>query len=148
MRIYLSGEITGDKDYIEKFNHAQKKVEDTLHAEVINPACLVLPESCTEDDYMRIRLQMLDLAEGVVMLPEWRKSLEARMECGYALGSDKNIIHYENIKGESPPPPKTAHKEIKVKKERICQKCGGQITGKGRKTLCDQCKESEESLPE
>lgn len=151
MRLFISGKISGDANYIEKFSKAEETIKKELHAEVINPACLRLPESCTWDDYMKITMELLSLADGVVLLPDWRKSPGACMECGYALATDKTILHYKDMVGADVPDTDVEKiatpKAVKLKEERICKQCGKPITGRGKKILCDECKESKKDLP-
>ena len=50
MKIYISGKITGDSGYIEKFKEAEKKIRQQYKGcEVINPAVILqtMPESTT-----------------------------------------------------------------------------------------------------
>lgn len=71
MKIYIAGKITGDKGYREKF----AAVEAALWAQgftVINPA--VLPEGMRPEDYMRVCLAMVEIADEVVFLPDWQES--------------------------------------------------------------------------
>lgn len=76
--IYLSGPITGHKNYKAAFAAAEKYLTD-FGAVVINPA--VLPEGVGDHDaYMRITLAMQAEAEAVAFLPEWLGSKGARME--------------------------------------------------------------------
>ena len=97
MRAYLAGKITGDSGYLDKFNQAEDMVKKTLNVEVINPACLRLPESCKWDDYMRITIEMLSMADAIVLLPDWRESPGACVEYGYALAQNKYILQYNEI---------------------------------------------------
>lgn len=77
MKIYLSGKITGDEEYRGKFGNAQRSLELQGHV-VLNPA--VLPAGLDEEDYMRIALAMLDSADMMVCLPDWRESKGAMVE--------------------------------------------------------------------
>ena len=77
MKVYLSGKITGDDEYRWKFMDAQTALELNGHV-VLNPA--LLPTGLDEDDYMRIALAMLDSADMMVCLPDWRESKGAMVE--------------------------------------------------------------------
>ena len=151
MRMYIAGKITGDKNYEKKFSEAAKTVEKVLNTEVINPACLKLPPSCSWEDCMGVTLELLNLSDGIVLLPDWKSSPGTCIEAGYAMALNKVILHFEHLVPQqtAEPPSSPAPPETKpVKKERICRRCGKQITGRGNKTLCDECKASEEEQPE
>lgn len=91
MRIYIAGKITGDEDYGEKFAKAEDRLVEEMGYEVINPACLQLPDSCKWEDYMRLTLAMVDLSDAVYLLPDWKESPGACIEYGYALAKGKSI---------------------------------------------------------
>ena len=96
MRIYISGPITGVLDYKEKFDAAEKKLKTEYpNAEIINPTMVVLPESCTHEDYMNIDFMLLDLADAIYMLKGWDLSKGACMEYGYAMAKDYIILKEE-----------------------------------------------------
>jgi hypothetical protein len=97
MRIYISGAITGVVDYKEKFDKAEKKLKaEHPNAEIINPTMVVLPESCTHEDYMRIDFMLLDLADAIYMLQGWEWSKGANQEYGYAVAKNMMILKEEN----------------------------------------------------
>lgn len=96
MRIYIAGKVTGDENYQEKFDQAEKVLASIGH-EPINPACLRLPKSCSWKDYMSLTLRMLDLADAVCLLPDWKESRGACVEYGYAVAKDKIIVYAEEI---------------------------------------------------
>lgn len=85
MRIYISGPITGIPNFKEIFDKAEEKLKAEFpEAEIINPAMVVLPASCTHEDYMRIDLMLLDLADAIYLLKGWDKSkgdLHRRVFC-------------------------------------------------------------------
>lgn len=89
VKLYISGPITGIPDYKEKFMAAAKKLEGT-GAVVLNPA--TLPEGMNREDYMRICLSMVDVADVVVMLPGWEDSAGARLERNYAIYQMKYCV--------------------------------------------------------
>lgn len=82
MVIYLSGGITGDMDYREKFKEYAKKLEETGHT-VLHPA--MLPETLTPAAGTRIRMAMIDAADEVVFLGDWEESEGAQLERGYCI---------------------------------------------------------------
>lgn len=96
MRIYISGAITNVPHFKIHFDEAEKRLkEEYPNAEVINPTMIVLPETCTHEEYMRLDFMLLDLADSVYMLKGWDKSKGACMEYGYAMAKDKIILFEE-----------------------------------------------------
>lgn len=95
MKLYISGAITGTTDYMDRFCNAQKMLEEQGHT-VINPAKvnLILPEETTTyEQYMNVCMVLLDMADGIYMIPGWEKSCGANRELGYALAKDKFVIY-------------------------------------------------------
>lgn len=93
MKIYISGAITNVPNFKEIFDKAESELKDRYHhSEIINPTMITLPKDCTHDDYMRIDLMLLDLADAIYMLKGWDKSKGACMEYGYAVAKDKIIL--------------------------------------------------------
>lgn len=93
MRIYISGPITNVVDFKEKFDRAEEKLKAEFpNAEIINPTMIVLPESCTHEDYMKIDFMLLDLADAIYMMHGWEESKGACMEYGYARAKDLIIL--------------------------------------------------------
>lgn len=89
---FLSGKITGDDNYRQKFKRVQEALEEQ-GLTVLSPA--VLPKikwtSC-----MRITLAMLAEADVVVFLPDWRESAGARLEYYYSRLLNKPFIFLGN----------------------------------------------------
>ena len=77
MKIYIAGKITGDSNYQQKFMNARQDLEKRGHI-VISPA--VLPEGMTPKDYMKICFAMIDVADAVAFLPDWKDSAGARQQ--------------------------------------------------------------------
>ena len=84
MIIYIAGPITGVENYQENFDKVERGLTDTGH-KVLNPA--KLPQG------------MIDVADAVVMLPGWEKSLGANQEYGYALALGKTITELQGVEG-------------------------------------------------
>ena len=93
MRFYISCGITNVPDYKDNFDRAEERLKRELpNAEIINPTMLVLPESCTHDDYMNIDFMLLDLADAIYMIDGWKESRGSNMEYGYARAKDMMIL--------------------------------------------------------
>lgn len=95
MKIYISGGITNVPNFMERFAEAEKMLRNAYpKAEVINPALVNsnLPKSTTHEQYMKMSFLMLDMADYVYMLNNWRESCGASQEYGYALAKDKVIM--------------------------------------------------------
>lgn len=97
MRIYISGPITKDPDYKIKFARARETLQ-TDGQTVIDPSELdiVLPADARHEEYMRVCLKLLDMADAVYLLPGWENSHGASVEYGYALAQDKIILFQDD----------------------------------------------------
>ena len=95
MKIYISGKISGNPNFKEEFEKAEDYLnKEYPNAEIINPALVnsFLPKSTTHTEYMRMCFVMLDMADMIYMLPNWRESCGASQEYGYALAKDLMIL--------------------------------------------------------
>lgn len=77
---YIAGKITGDLNYRTKFIAAKTMVEKDGYI-VLIPS--VLPGGMMPEDYMRICLSMIDVADIVFFLPDYVDSNGASVEWGY-----------------------------------------------------------------
>ena len=96
---YLSGPITGHKNYRQQFARAAGTLKELGYV-VINPAELdqVLPvKEMGYEGIMRIDLDLLATADYLVQLPGWEDSKGANRELGFALGTDKIIVSLEQL---------------------------------------------------
>lgn len=96
MKVYISGAITGTKDYMERFAKAEAELANRGYS-VINPAAVNsrLPKDTLYEEYMNMSICMLDMCDVIYMLKGWEKSCGANREYGYALASDKIIMEEE-----------------------------------------------------
>ena len=94
-RIYISGPMTGTKDYKEQFFKAEEELKQKGH-DVINPARedQLLPNG-TYEDYMDLDMFLLDKCDAIYLLKGWRKSCGANREYGYAMAKDYIVLHEE-----------------------------------------------------
>lgn len=98
MKIYISGAITNNPNYKEDFERAEDYLQrEYPKAEIINPALVnsFLPKSTTHEEYMKMSFLMLDMADSILMMKNWKTSCGASQEYGYALGKDKIILFEE-----------------------------------------------------
>ena len=77
MKIYISGKITGDKNYRAKFQQAEDDLRAYGH-EVMNPA--ILPPGFSWTEYMSVALAMQNVCDGTLFLPDWKDSKGAIVE--------------------------------------------------------------------
>ena len=97
MKIYISGKITGNKDYIMTFANAEALLKEKFPgATVLNPAEVLLPNLCDWDDYMVICLRLLDKATHIYMLDNWVQSRGACTEHLHALKNDIKVLWSDN----------------------------------------------------
>lgn len=91
-KIYISGAITGVKNYKDIFNKKKKELEKEYPgADIINPAEIALPDICTWDDYMMICMHLLKSVDEIYMLPGWKASCGASAEHLYAVAKGIEI---------------------------------------------------------
>lgn len=96
MKIYISGAITNNPNYKEDFERAEDYLQrEYPNDEIINPALVnsCLPKSTTHEEYMRMSFCMLDMADAIFMISNWKTSCGASQEYGYALAKDMIIMH-------------------------------------------------------
>ncbi len=95
MKIYISGAITNNPNYKEDFERAEDYINKNFeNAAIINPALVNshLPKSTTHKEYMKMSFCMLDMADAIYMIKNWKTSCGASQEYGYALAKDKIIL--------------------------------------------------------
>ena len=92
-KVYIAGKISGDPGYRQKFGRAAAMLTEKGCA-VLNPA--VLPDGITGGEAMRICLDMIDAADIVVLLPDWKESKGAQLEYQYCCYAGKPALPLEN----------------------------------------------------
>lgn len=90
-KIYISGAITGDPNYLEHFAAAEKLLKENGH-KPFNP-CSV-PNIFSYDEFMKIDLAALECCDAIYMLKGWQNSKGALIEFNKALEL-KLIIGFE-----------------------------------------------------
>lgn len=101
-RIYISGPITGVRDFKERFEEAARSLEAQGY-EYINPAKLAeaIP-GAAYCQYMALDMTMLGWADGVLFLPGARRSYGCRREYELAQKLGKEIIGEEEFTDAEP----------------------------------------------
>ena len=97
-KIYIAGKITGDPDYKTKFEEAENFYKKKGFT-VLNPSWM--PQGMQKADYMRIFFAMIDTADVVALLPDFKQSPGAEVEHAYCRYIDKNIRHYEDDRNKA-----------------------------------------------
>lgn len=99
MRVYISGPMSSDPDYMSKFAKADSFLRNQGY-HVANPAELYrsLPDNVTYEELLNLDLHILNLCDTLVQLPGWERSPGANREYGYALAMDKLIVEYKDIR--------------------------------------------------
>lgn len=84
MKIYIAGQINGNKNYLQQFYDAEVKIMNKVgdSAKILNPAHM--PEGMTPGEYMRICFAMIDCADVLVLLSNAILSKGAKLETEYA----------------------------------------------------------------
>ena len=79
--IYISGPITGIRDYQENFNTAADLLIDKGYS-VVNPARLneIIAGTFSREQIMKIDLALLGACDGIFLLPGWEFSKGAKEE--------------------------------------------------------------------
>lgn len=88
MKVYISGKITGDENYKEKFNRAAEFLKNNGHAP-LNPASIDV--SLSYEEYMKIDLAMLSVADAIYLLESYKDSKGAMFELQYAQMFQKEV---------------------------------------------------------
>ena len=95
MKIYIAGKITGHENYKADFKKAELDLRLQGH-KVLNPADTVARiDGLKHEEYLHICLAMIDVADAVAFLPNWKDSKGAKMEMEYAKKANKKIMYLE-----------------------------------------------------
>ncbi len=91
-RVYISGAITGVKDYSIRFCEAENYLKEKGYG-VVNPIYMdSVMSSADYEDYMRVDLFLLGMCDAIYMLEGWENSRGANREYGYALAKGMDIM--------------------------------------------------------
>ena len=92
MRVYISGPITGVKNFEENFKKAAERMAKNGH-KVVNPAAVndVFLDG-TYEEYMQINLSLLAMCDAIYMMKGWQQSKGANREYGFAKAAGMTIL--------------------------------------------------------
>lgn len=90
MKLYISGAITNDFNYKEKFKQAEEKLLKMGHA-VLNPT--VIPPMFSWEQHLHIDYAMIDISDALYMLKDHENSKGACAEYAYAMQNNKKIFY-------------------------------------------------------
>ncbi|QQQ14370.1 DUF4406 domain-containing protein [Aeromonas media] len=90
MKIFISGPMSGLPNFNrDAFNAEAHRLLGLGHV-ALNPA--ILPDGLEQHEYMAICIEMVKMADQLVMLPGWERSAGARAEHALAIKLGKAII--------------------------------------------------------
>lgn len=89
-KIYISGAISSDPGYRQKFAVAEKRLTHQGHI-VLSPARL--PDGLAYEEYMYIDLAVLTICDAIYLLPCWINSPGAKREKNFAEALGKEVIY-------------------------------------------------------
>lgn len=96
-KVYLSGPITGIKNYKGLFLFAKELVRMCDAARIFNPASQIT-DSLGYEDAMKRCVAALAEYDTIMLLPGWHTSKGARLERDVALACGMNIIDLTNYR--------------------------------------------------
>ncbi|MBP8268414.1 MAG: DUF4406 domain-containing protein [Aeromonas sp.] len=89
-KIYIAGPMSGLPNFNrDAFNAEAHRLLGLGHV-ALNPA--ILPDGLEQHEYMAICIEMVKMADQLVMLPGWERSAGARAEHALAIKLGKTII--------------------------------------------------------
>ena len=101
MRVYISGAITADRGYYQKFLNAEVNMKK-IGNEVVNPARVAksLPRNMEYENHMKIDFALIETCDAILLLRDWETSAGSRREKEFAESLGKKIIYERKKKNE------------------------------------------------
>ncbi|WP_273767334.1 DUF4406 domain-containing protein [Aeromonas hydrophila] len=89
-KIYIAGPMTGLPNFNrDAFNEEAQRLHALGHVP-LNPA--ILPDGLEQHEYMAICIEMVKVADQLVLLPNWERSAGATAEHALAIKLGKPVI--------------------------------------------------------
>ena len=97
MNVYISGAITNDPTFREKFKAAEIDIRDEGFTPV-NPAEFNADrgDGLTYNQMMENCFRLMNYCDALYQLPDWESSKGALIEYGYALGKGMTIYNQDH----------------------------------------------------
>lgn len=89
--VYIIGAITGNPDFKEQFDRAEKAIKESLVCDVINPAKRQFP-AVVQSDYAHLSYNAVKAADAIAVLWNIENSFGATMEYLIAKDMGKTIF--------------------------------------------------------
>lgn len=89
-KVFVSGKISEDCNYKDKFNKKQEELRGKGYL-VLNPATMINPYMFY-DEQMKQCFELIDIADEVYFLRDFKQSKGSMLEYEYAFSKDKTII--------------------------------------------------------
>lgn len=93
--VFISGKITNDSNYFDKFMIAENKLK-SYGCIVLNP--IIIPPNMKYESQMAICFSLIDQAEYIYMLKDYKQSKGSQRELYYAQAKNKKILFQEEDK--------------------------------------------------
>ncbi len=142
VRTYISGGITGKKDYLEKFVAAEEELRKEYgDVEIVNPAYMSKTIDCfSHKKQVEFCFELLKECDVIYLLEGWEESYGAQAEYGYAVAAGIMVVEQSRFL--------LPRKKGMTFKMRKCEICGKEFTPKaGNAKFCsEECRKQREKF--
>lgn len=100
-KIFISGKITGDENYIEKFTKAEELLTSRGYYDIVNPAIIcssLNKKTTTWQQLMDISETLLGMCDAIFMIEGWEYSTGASIEHATARANDIKVIYERDLR--------------------------------------------------